>query len=105
LKKSRVVKWDPDVTHEGWSHVVTHRTEMELQFVRLSENGIDEYWLLCFWRVRRWKLKKTGPQDWAMVLKVDFSFWLYYIVDSTNKSGWDWAHASRHLARSRRLLA
>jgi hypothetical protein len=38
LKKSRAVKWDPDVAREGGGHIVTHRTETELKFVRLSEN-------------------------------------------------------------------
>jgi hypothetical protein len=35
LEKSRVVKWDPYVTDESGSRVVTHWTETKLEFVRL----------------------------------------------------------------------
>ncbi len=35
LDKSRVVEWDPDVTDEGGSRVVSHGPKMKLKFVRL----------------------------------------------------------------------
>jgi len=38
FEKSRVVEWNPNVTGEGRSRVVTHRPETKLKFVRLSEN-------------------------------------------------------------------
>jgi hypothetical protein len=35
LEKSRVVEWDPDVTDEGGSRVVSHWPKTKLEFVRL----------------------------------------------------------------------
>ena len=35
LKKSRVVKWNPDMTGESRSRVVTHGPETKLELVRL----------------------------------------------------------------------
>jgi len=35
LEKSRIVEWDPDVTDEGGSRVVSHWAKTKLKFVRL----------------------------------------------------------------------
>jgi hypothetical protein len=43
LKKSRVVKRNPDMTGESRSCVVTHGPKTKLEFVRLRKDRVDEY--------------------------------------------------------------
>jgi hypothetical protein len=38
LKKSRVVEWNPDMTGESRSRVVTHGPKTKLKFVRLRKD-------------------------------------------------------------------
>jgi hypothetical protein len=45
MKKGRLVERDPYMTSESRGCVVTHWTEMKLQFVRLREDSVDENWL------------------------------------------------------------
>ncbi len=45
IKKSRIVERHPHLASESGCRVVTHWTKLQLQFIRLRKDGIDENWL------------------------------------------------------------